>query len=72
MDHKVQCPYCPRRLVDRNGAWMHVKVKHPRKSRKMFAPIVDDDDESFADRAIRAEHDQAAGVENFDSRWLLT
>lgn len=71
MDHKVQCPYCQRRLVDRNGAWMHVKVKHPRKSRRMFAPLPGDNDESFADRAIQAEIDLAAGIDNPDIEWML-
>ena len=52
MDHKVQCPYCTRRLVDRNGGWLHIKAKHPRKSRQMFAPIAE---ESFADISIEAD-----------------
>lgn len=34
-------------------------------------PIVEDDDESFADRAIEAKIDRTCGIYNPDSEWLF-
>jgi hypothetical protein len=66
---KVPCPHCGKRLRDRNGVMMHLKAKHGGKGIGAFRP--DDDDESFADRAINAEIDRACGIPNDDIDWLL-
>ena len=41
------------------------------KAAKPPAPLAEDDDESFADRAVQAIIDHACGVDNPDYDWLV-
>ncbi len=70
MSDKIECPHCNRRFADKNSVYSHCKAKHPNKERKQFAPVRDDEEESFADRAVQAEIDRACGIPN-DDDWLL-
>jgi len=45
--------------------------KSKQKQAQKTKPPADDDDESFADRAIQAELDHAMGIENDDYDWLV-
>lgn len=65
---KVPCPHCGKKLADKNGVFLHLKAKHGGKGAGAFKP--DDDDESFADRAVQAEIDRACGIPS-DDDWLL-
>jgi hypothetical protein len=68
---KVSCPHCGKRLRDENGVRTHIIAKHGGKGRGAFKPTApDDDDESFADRAVQAEIDRACGIPS-DDDWLL-
>jgi hypothetical protein len=67
---KVACPQCGKRLFDRNGVYLHLKAKHGGKGSGAFKSETDDD-ESFADRAVQAEIDRAAGIDNPDIDWLI-
>jgi hypothetical protein len=68
---KIPCPHCGKRLLGRSGVYTHIKVKHGGKGKGAFKPVRDDDDESFADRAVQAEIDRACGIPNDDIDWLL-
>jgi len=69
MAKPIKCPNCARRFADNNAALQHVKKKHGGKGAASFRS--DDDDESFADRAIAAQLDHAMGIDNPDYDWLV-
>lgn len=69
-----KCTHCNRRFTDPNGVMQHHKQKHRGKklADDIKAALHDnDDDESFADRAIAAELDHAMGIDNPDYDWLV-
>jgi len=68
---QISCPHCGKRLRGNAGIRMHIIVKHGGKGVGAVEPDDDDDNESFADRAIQAEIDRACGIENDDIDWLL-
>lgn len=55
-----KCPECTKSFPTRRGLKDHMRAKH-----------TDDDDESFASRAIQAGLDEAMGVHNDDYDWLV-
>lgn len=65
----IHCPNCKRGFKDNSAVYQHIVAKHGGKGKAAFAKP-DDDDESFADRAIQASIDRASGVPN-DDDWLL-
>lgn len=66
---KYQCHLCPRSFGDALARRQHVKVKHKGKIAKPRR--TEDDDESFAERAVQAEIDRACGIDSPDIDWLL-
>jgi len=68
MARTAQCPNCSRKFGDNNAVYLHIKAKHGGKGKAAFAP---EEDESFADRAIRASLDHAMGIPNDDYDWLV-
>lgn len=71
MAKTIQCPNCTKRTDDTNAMMQHIKAKHHGKGIAAFRPASDDDDDSFADRAIAADLDHAMGVDNPDYDWLV-
>jgi len=80
----IPCAYCGKTFIDDVARWTHTKAKHhgkknPRpdvlrdrdRARDARKNHREDDDESFADRAVQAEIDRACGVDNPDIDWLL-
>lgn len=67
---KQPCPHCGKLLRGRDGVRTHIIAKHGGKGKGAFKPETDDDDESFADRAIQASIDRACGIPT-DDDWLL-
>ena len=75
-----QCSICKRRFTTSKGANAHMDAKHDSggvvtfteyKRKPAPKPKADEDDESFADRAVQAEIDRACGIYNPDQDWLL-
>jgi hypothetical protein len=70
---KETCNRCGKTFKQERHLQQHIRDKHHGKGAKS-APIAafsNDDDESFASRAIQAELDHAMGVENADYDWLV-
>lgn len=70
----LQCRHCKRRpFADGNGLRLHHLAKHKGKKLPPEARLVrkDDDDDSYAARAIQAELDHAMGIKNADYDWLV-
>ena len=66
------CSICGKRGSSESAIADHARGKHPKTvasaiRRKSGA----DTDESYADRAVQAEQDKAAGIYNADRDWLL-
>lgn len=64
---KIPCPHCGKRLQGKSGVRMHIKMKHGSKGIGAFR---EEEEESFADRAIQAQIDIACGIPT-DDDWLL-
>ena len=83
VEKTIACPYCGKRFADEMGRWTHTRAKHPgkknpypqtmrdnMKTKAANQPPQDDDDESFADRAIAAQIAINCGKPT-DDGWLL-
>jgi len=70
---KWACAVCMRRFGSERAAADHRRDVHKSSGSATAVPRPPDepDDESFADRAVRAELDRAMGVYNPDQEWLL-
>jgi hypothetical protein len=55
-----KCPECSKSFLTKRGLKDHMHAKH-----------TDDDDESFASRAVAAELYEAMGIHNDDYDWLV-
>jgi hypothetical protein len=66
------CSLCGKRCTTPRGVEMHAADVHKKPAVAVRKPPKrDDDEESYADRAIQAEIDLAAGIYNPDQDWLL-
>lgn len=67
-----RCSICGKRKSSQNAVYGHARDVHkkPAEAIKVVRKN-DDDDESYADRAIKADIDRAAGIYNPDQEWLL-
>ena len=54
----IPCHYCGKKFADDRARWSHTKDAH--KGKKNPRPVIDDDEPSFAERAIQAELQSAA------------
>lgn len=74
MTHKPwACSRCGKRSTQRHGTKAHIDAYHHGDGEPLHKPRTrrDDDEDSFADRAIAAEQDKAAVIHNPDQDWLL-
>ncbi|MCZ8104019.1 MAG: hypothetical protein O9972_39760 [Burkholderiales bacterium] len=68
---RFSCTRCGKRSTTEDGVAQHIDAKHGGKGDIMdHGAVGDDDDESFADRAIQAMIDDAMGIPT-DDDWLL-
>lgn len=74
------CTACGRRFTTGRGGNAHCTDKHegggvilfkPKQRSPKPGPGQGDDEPSYADRAVEAEWDRAAGIPNDDIEWLL-
>lgn len=71
-----KCSHCTKSFVDAFAVRSHHNKKHKGKKlaqavKDATRRVRDDDDESFASRAINAQLDHAMGVHNPDYDWLV-
>lgn len=72
---RFQCSRCKDKFKTEQGAEAHIANHHRKKGGEVvtLSPFQHEsgDGESFADRAIDAHLDQAMGIYNPDSEWLI-
>ncbi len=69
-----KCSACKKAFRTIQACEQHIEARHPKPHVILpEAPLeaCDDDDESFASRAVQAEIDRACGIPNPDIDWLL-
>jgi hypothetical protein len=70
---RFQCSRCMDKFKTEQGAKAHIANHHRKRGGEVIAlppRQVEDDDESFADRAIAAHLDRAMGIPT-DDDWLI-